>query len=163
MENPEILNNIFDPETGFCARNLNGSFIFQNRACVNICGVQPDKECNKVCMDFYSAIHQHVSKPGPILASKKLIRDQYVDLVFLKQKDSMITLLCPMNEKVAQTSATFNDSKLTAREKEVLGYLLRGFSNREICKKLFISRATLKTHINRIYKKLPEYSHLRCK
>ncbi|GAA4913348.1 response regulator [Streptomyces coeruleoprunus] len=43
---------------------------------------------------------------------------------------------------------------LTAREHDILGQLSRGLSNREIARALFISEATVKTHLGRIYAKL---------
>ncbi|WP_327355232.1 response regulator transcription factor [Streptomyces sp. NBC_01304] len=43
---------------------------------------------------------------------------------------------------------------LTERELEILGELARGLGNREIARALFISEATVKTHLGRIYDKL---------
>ncbi|MFJ6603054.1 response regulator [Streptomyces lydicus] len=43
---------------------------------------------------------------------------------------------------------------LTDRELDILGQLARGLSNREIARALFISEATVKTHLGRIYDKL---------
>jgi DNA-binding NarL/FixJ family response regulator len=42
---------------------------------------------------------------------------------------------------------------LTAREAEVLRLLAAGLSNAEIAQRLFVSNATVKTHINRIFTK----------
>jgi DNA-binding NarL/FixJ family response regulator len=42
---------------------------------------------------------------------------------------------------------------LTAREAEVLTLLAAGLSNAEIARQLFVSNATVKTHINRIFAK----------
>ena len=42
---------------------------------------------------------------------------------------------------------------LTAREAEVLTLLASGLSNAEIAKRLYLSNATVKTHINRIFAK----------
>jgi DNA-binding NarL/FixJ family response regulator len=43
---------------------------------------------------------------------------------------------------------------LTDREREVLGLIAHGLSNREIAEKLFLSEGTVKTHIKRIFFKL---------
>ncbi|CAM5648056.1 DNA-binding response regulator OS=Streptomyces alboniger OX=132473 GN=CP975_15980 PE=4 SV=1 [Streptomyces alboniger] len=43
---------------------------------------------------------------------------------------------------------------LSAREREILEQLARGLGNREIARALFISEATVKTHLGRIYGKL---------
>ena len=43
---------------------------------------------------------------------------------------------------------------LSERELEVLALIAAGNSNREIAAKLFVSTGTVKTHINRLYRKL---------
>ena len=44
--------------------------------------------------------------------------------------------------------------QLTEREREVLDYLTRGFSDKEIAEKMFVSINTVKTHLQHIYSKL---------
>jgi LuxR family maltose regulon positive regulatory protein len=43
---------------------------------------------------------------------------------------------------------------LTEREQEVLGYLARGYTNREIANRLYVSVNTVKTHLKNLYGKL---------
>jgi DNA-binding NarL/FixJ family response regulator len=50
-------------------------------------------------------------------------------------------------------SATETEN-LSARELEILGHVARGFQDKEIAEKLFISDATVRTHLRNIYKKL---------
>ncbi|GHA91315.1 response regulator [Streptomyces termitum] len=46
------------------------------------------------------------------------------------------------------------DATLSAREREILALVARGTSNREIAAELFISEATVKTHLTHLYGKL---------
>ena len=42
---------------------------------------------------------------------------------------------------------------LTERENDVMKYVAKGYDNKQICGKLFISKSTLKTYLNSVYKK----------
>jgi DNA-binding NarL/FixJ family response regulator len=53
----------------------------------------------------------------------------------------------------AAPAAALNDDELTPREAEVLKLIAAGQSNREIARTLFVSEATVKTHVNRIFAK----------
>ena len=57
---------------------------------------------------------------------------------------------------VFQQDVAYVDAKenLSARENEVLQWLSKGFSYKEIAEKLFISIETVRTHIRNIYEKL---------
>ncbi|MFJ1739771.1 response regulator [Streptomyces microflavus] len=53
-----------------------------------------------------------------------------------------------------RTPASPADAPLSAREREVLVLVARGTTNREIAAELFISEATVKTHLTHIFAKL---------
>ena len=54
----------------------------------------------------------------------------------------------------SRRSATPAPSPLAAREREVLALVAKGTSNREIARELFISEATVKTHLSHLFTKL---------
>lgn len=58
-------------------------------------------------------------------------------------------LSCFMNEKCECST-----DKLSIREKEVLGLISKGYSNKEIAKELYLSEKTVKNHVSNIFKKI---------
>jgi DNA-binding NarL/FixJ family response regulator len=55
---------------------------------------------------------------------------------------------------VGAGSATAPDTPLTERETEVLALMADGLANRDIARRLFVTEATVKTHVNNIFGKL---------
>lgn len=64
------------------------------------------------------------------------------------------TLSSPVASRVMARARGAARPSLTDRERDILGQLARGLGNREIARALFISEATVKTHLGRIYDKL---------
>jgi DNA-binding NarL/FixJ family response regulator len=69
----------------------------------------------------------------------------------------------PMSSQIArkvitlmqsQHKETVDESTLSDREKEVLDLISKGFRNKEVADKLFISISTVKSHVHSIYEKL---------
>jgi len=69
----------------------------------------------------------------------------------------------PMSSQIArrvvhsfhqQASPSLDTAALTDREKEILDFLSKGFSNKEIAEKMTISVATVRTHLRHIYEKV---------
>ncbi|MDA8170134.1 MAG: LuxR C-terminal-related transcriptional regulator [Nitrospiraceae bacterium] len=61
--------------------------------------------------------------------------------------DSLFTLRNGASEDGLQAK------KLTRKESEVLGYLVKGLSNKEIASKMNVSPGTINTHLDNIYRK----------
>ena len=59
----------------------------------------------------------------------------------------------PLKDKYEMALAYYRDKGLTRRETEVVSLTIRGVSNPEICDQLSISKATLRTHLNNVYRK----------
>jgi DNA-binding NarL/FixJ family response regulator len=77
--------------------------------------------------------------------------DPFIAREILKQ----IAVLETEPQTEAETSSNDADQGLlTIREKEILGLVAQGLSNREIAEKLFVSRYTVESHIKHIYRKL---------
>ncbi len=81
----------------------------------------------------------------------------------LLQASSAAQLLAGLHAQKSQASMTSRDASLspeaeklglTARELEVVRLIAQGHSNTEIAEELFVSDATIKTHINHIFSKL---------
>jgi DNA-binding NarL/FixJ family response regulator len=66
----------------------------------------------------------------------------------------------PADRRVAATASTGVAEPLTERELEVLGLVAEGASNQEIARRLVVSLATVKTHINHIFGKLDAESRV---
>ncbi|WP_371653421.1 MULTISPECIES: response regulator [unclassified Streptomyces] len=60
----------------------------------------------------------------------------------------------PVASRVMERMRGTGRPTLTDRELDILAQLSRGLGNREIARALFISEATVKTHLGRIYEKL---------
>ncbi|WP_418957788.1 response regulator [Streptomyces tritici] len=64
------------------------------------------------------------------------------------------TLSAPVASRVMDRMRGAAGPSLTDRERDILAQLAQGLGNREIARALFISEATVKTHLGRIYAKL---------
>ena len=71
------------------------------------------------------------------------------NLMGVMEKDSVPPPLDPL----AELTTIYKEAGLTEREIEIAGKLYKGYTNRVIAKKLFITENTLKTHLQKIYRK----------
>lgn len=140
-------------QLGLCKKNSDRKVIFQDEMCLSICGNVTGQVCDKGCMAAYVPIQ------GMTLVKNSSVENSIVDAVVINDGNSITTLLYSNTKTQEELQA--DEKKLSSyglSKSEIVIFLLvmEGKKNSQIQKDLFISKATLKTHINNIYKKLPE-------
>lgn len=143
-------------ELGLCKKNSNREVIFQDEMCLQICGNVTGQICTKGCMANYAPIE------GMTLVKNSAVENNVVDAVVINDGTSITTLLYSIDKTAEEVEV--DEKKLISfglSKSEVVIFLLvmKGKMNSQIQKHLFISKATLKTHLNNIYKKLPVSYH----
>lgn len=142
-----------DLEIGICIKNMAKEVQFQNDLCIKACGVQLGNICTHTCMSEYSPVS------GMTLFKNLIIDNKSFDAVVINDGQKLTTLL-HMNSKSEddrrREKEKLQSFGLSKSEIAVFSLVLEGKKNSQIIKELFISMSTLKTHLNNIYKKLPE-------
>ena len=82
------------------------------------------------------------------------VNDTAFHITTMPIDNGILTIGVSASEDFQQALQVFNEKKLTPREIEVALEIIKAQSNKAIEQKLEMSKATLKTHINNIYKKL---------
>jgi DNA-binding CsgD family transcriptional regulator len=143
-------------DLGTCIKSSDKQVLFQNDLCLNICGNMVGKICNKGCMNAYAAVQ------GMTTIKNSEVENVLVDAVVINNGETLTTLIYPLVKSAEQLENEKNHLMtfgLTKSEIIIFSLVMKGIKNVNIQKELFISKATLKTHLNNIYKKLPEDFH----
>ena len=154
-----------DLNVGICVKNLKREVLSQNQLCIDSCDNMIGKICDKGCMNNFDAEKNPGTElnEGMTLIKNSPANDGYVDAVVINDGQNLTTLIYPLENKligIDKASSQLSQFGLTKSEVAIFKMVMQGTNNNEICKVLFISRATLKTHLNNIYKKLPiEWHH----
>ena len=91
-----------------------------------------------------------------VLMSNELAsNNELIECVIVKNEKHIIAIQVHANQQVVSLLQQLERSELTPAELAVVKLKLCGRSHVEISKQLFISRATVKTHLNNIYAKIP--------
>jgi DNA-binding NarL/FixJ family response regulator len=108
-------------------------------------------------VDFQASLAKKKTK----LLSDRVIGKQAFDIVVAPDAAGVTTLLFKVDYQLqSDFLQKLCDYALTKRELVVAKMMGQGFANREISKKLYISLATVKTHINRIYSKIDRHTEI---
>lgn len=144
---------------GLCVKDLNKTVLFQNDNSVKTCGSMAGQVCEKSCMNLYHQVEECAAiSEGMKLFKATEVDGHKVDALVVNDGQRITTLMYPLDEnqdKFKKQEAFFKQRGLTKSELRIMQMVMQGMTNASIAEKLFISKATLKTHLNNIYKKLP--------
>jgi len=140
---------------GVCVKDAQRKVLMQNGLCAGICGDRRGQTCEEGCMALHADDGPwQWERWGSRVYGGSRIHDRLCDVTLLCSDDHLITLLQPLDERLAKALDYYRAQGLTPREMEVISLTIEGVSNRDICRRLSISRATLRSHLNNIYGKL---------
>jgi DNA-binding CsgD family transcriptional regulator len=144
-------------EVAVCVKDPQRRVLMQNEHCRGICGDRVGVVCDQGCMELHAADTGRQWRDwGSRVYRNSRIFGNFCDVTLLCSATHIITFLQPLREKYEAALAYCREQGLTRREVEVIALTIRGISNLDICEALSISRATLKTHLNNIYRKFRE-------
>ena len=153
------MENKISNKIAVCIAGHDGKVLFQNEACACLCPVTEGTVCQFLSTKSHlSEDHQANidTTEGMIFRKCQTIGDTPVDVVTINDGKTLTTMFYPLTEHIQKQLALLKEYDLSKRELEVAYLMLNGRLNDAIAKELFISKATLKTHINSIYKKIPK-------
>lgn len=140
-----------------CVKDAAKRVLSQNDRCRELCGERQGEQCTVGCMELYARDETQQWKDwGSRVYKNSLLHGAYFDVTLLCTAESIITFLQPLDDKHQTAQSYYRDKGLTGREFEVVSLIVKGVSNPEICESLSISRATLRTHLNNVYRKCRE-------
>jgi len=137
-----------------CVKDTQKHILMQNERCRQICGNHVGEACEQGCMELFARDRfQQWKDWGMRVYRNSLINGSFNDVTLLCSRERIITFLQPLRDKYEKALAYYREKGLTRRESEVIALTIQGSSNTDICECLSISRATLRTHLNNIYRK----------
>lgn len=138
---------------GTCIKNIKKEVLFQDELCLEVCGKMLGAVCDKGCMSNYAGLS------GMTLIKNSENENNIVDAVVINDGKTLTTLFYMKNKNEEARKEEIERLKshgLSKSEMSIFILVMDGWRNSQIAKELFISKGTLKTHLNNIYKKLPE-------
>ncbi|UOF01876.1 response regulator transcription factor [Bdellovibrio reynosensis] len=144
---------------GVCIKDQQRCVIFQNSRSKKLCGEIVGAVCQKTCFKLLSEVAECTPVTECINVFKKVsVEGKTVDVVMIDDGEKITTLLHEVFEEPdsdVKREAFYVSKGLTKSEIRIMKMVHQGSTNAQIAEKLFISKATLKTHLNNIYKKIP--------
>lgn len=141
---------------GVCIKSKDTIVEYQNSACEEICGNQLGQKCEKGCILKLNAdTSESAFKSGFKLFRNMHLDNKKVDTVIAQDGEKIITLIMSNEDFIHKQLELVETYNLSAAELNILRKFLEGSTHSQISAELFISKSTLRTHLNNIYKKIP--------
>lgn len=145
-------------KVGVCVKDQSKVVSFQNELCKQVCRNKEGQQCLDYCMANYNVMtdDEKIFNEGIRTVHHLKMENSLVDATIINDSEKITTLFYRIDDHQDQQLKYFKDKGLTKTEMNVISSVLAGATNSEIAKGMFVSKATLKTHLNNIYKKIPE-------
>jgi len=154
-------NSLEDGDISVCVKDSSKKVLTQNEYCRAACGDRVGKICEVGCMELYANDSDQQWKDwGSHVYKNSKVHGNFYDVTLLRTAQRIITFLQPLKEKYETALAYYKEKELTKREIEVIFLTIQGVSNSDICQRLSITKATLRTHLNNVYTKLRKLGDL---
>lgn len=143
---------------GICIKSLDGKVEHQDSLCTKICGNQLGKKCEKGCMACYTCSKIDSSFDlgfHHIRNIKDICSQGSVEAILINDGIKLTTLFLNREEQIQRQLQVLSQFELTKSELVIMQKFLLGYKAADIADQLCISRKTLRTHLNNIYKKIP--------
>lgn len=146
-----------ESKIGVCVKNQEKLVIHQNELCKKVCGERESQTCSQDCMSDYAVLQdkESIFNEGIRNIHHVTMENGLVDATLINDGQNITTLFYKMDDHQEAQLNYFKDKGLTKTEMNVMKSVLAGETNSNIAKSMFVSKATLKTHLNNIYKKIP--------
>jgi hypothetical protein len=133
-----------------CEKNTAGVVSFQSPESVAICGHKSGEFCNDCHRD------RDIGQNCELVADRIYYHQQVYSRVEIQKNQTHTTILVPDAEPRFELESVLERVHLSPREKEIAGLIAKNQSNAQLIDALIISESTLKSHLNSIYRKIPE-------
>jgi len=153
----EFMTVFAQNDFGVCIKDVDNTVLMQDEQCPTICRSRTGSRCLTGCMAVYeSDKKQQWESQGSRFYKSVALGNEYFDVHFLCGKKHIVTFLVPLEKQQSKALSFYEKMDLTRREMEIISMVIQGNSNKFIAERLAISRATLKSHLNSVYRKTRE-------
>ena len=146
-DNPKSPETDSAPKLIICRKHLNNQITYQNNESTMTCGALEGHYCAQ-CPD-----PKDLSFPTTDVVQ---LKNKTYTRMTVPEGDSMVMIMAERLETAPNLTQLQAPCKLSKRELEIATLIIAAQPNSRIIETLVISKSTLKTHLNNIYRKAPE-------